>query len=452
MAGAIGGDPDTAASFDGSTGWVSVPDAAVLDTEDSFTIEAWIRRGAISTASTQVVVSKQDGSWVLLVDEGNHLVLRRSRVADVASSTATIDDTTTWHHVAVTKNGASVHLYLDGSDVTGAISDSTMVDNGQPMAIGQSAGSSFFNGSIDEVAVYDAVLTASQVAAHSAAGAGSGTTTPPPTNPPPAAAPLVAATDDCREQATSDLLVGGALAAVLPLGDEQYENGTLGEFRASYDPSWGRVKTISRPVPGNHEYNTSGAAGYFDYFDGGGATNGLAGPRGKGWYSFDVGTWHLVALNSNCDAVGGCTSTSAQVKWLRSDLAAHPNRCTLAYWHHPRYNSGFTGNATNMSAIWTVLQKAGAELVLNGHSHGYERFAPMDAGGKANATSGMREIVVGTGGEDHHSIGTVQANSQVRDFSTFGVLQLTLGDGRFDWRFAPISGSSFSDAGGQACH
>jgi hypothetical protein len=470
VTGAIAGDPDTAASFDGSTGWVSAPDAAALDLGDRFSAEAWIRRGAISTASTQVVASKQDGAWVMLVDQANHLVLRRSRVGDVAVSTAAITDTTSWHHVAVTKNGASVHLYIDGADVTGTVDNTTMVDNALPLSIGQSSGGAFFNGRIDEVAVYGAVLTPAQVAAHRSAGA-AGASPPPPPPPPPSGDPVIAAAGDiacnpldaefnnglgiasaCRQQATSDLLVGGGLAAVLPLGDEQYDDATLAEFRAAYDPSWGRVKAISRPVPGNHEYRTSGAAGYFDYFNGSGVSSGTAGTRGKGYYSFDVGTWHLIALNSNCDSVGGCTSKSNQVKWLRSDLAAHPNTCTLAYWHHPRYNSGFNGNATNMSAIWSVLYGAGVELVLNGHSHGYERFAPMDSGGNANFAGGVREMVIGSGGEDHHALGTIQANSQVRNYSTFGVLRLTLGSGRFDWRFVAEAGASFTDAGGQACH
>src|SRR4051812_4990029 len=301
VAGGIVGDADTAASFDGATGWVSAPDTAALDLGDRFSAEAWIRRDAISTASTQVVASKQDGSWVMLVDQANHLVLRRSRVADVAVSTATIADTTKWHHVAVTKNGSSVHLYVDGADVTGTVDNTTMADNTQPLSIGQSSGGAFFDGSIDEVAVYGSVLTAAQVAAHRNAGIGSATPPPPP---PPTTDPVIAAAGDiacnpldtefnggfgiataCRQRATSDLLVGGGLAAVLPLGDEQYDDATLAEFRAAYDPSWGRVKAISRPVPGNHEYRTAGAAGYFDYFNGSGASSGIAGPRGKGYYS-----------------------------------------------------------------------------------------------------------------------------------------------------------------------
>jgi hypothetical protein len=365
-----------------------------------------------------------------------------------------------------------VHLYLDGADVTpaGATAAETMANNTLPLSIGQSSGGSFFRGAIDEVAVYGSVLTAAQVKSRFDAGTTAGTPLPPPPPPPTTTDPVIGAAGDiacnplipefngglgvsyaCRQKATSDLLVGAGLSAVLALGDDQYDNATLAEFKASYDPSWGRVKSITRPVPGNHEYQTTGAAGYFDYFNGQGATSGAAGSRGQGWYSFDVGTWHLIAVNSNCDSVGGCSSASAQYKWLKADLAAHPNRCTLAYWHHPRFNSGWNGNATNMSAIWSALYGAGVEIVLNGHSHGYERFAPQDANGAANA-NGVREFVVGSGGEDHHSLIQLQRNSQVRDYSTFGVLRLTLKAGSFTWRFMPEAGAGFTDSGSQSCH
>jgi hypothetical protein len=252
----------------------------------------------------------------------------------------------------------------------------------------------------------------------------------------------------CHQRAVSNLLVGRDLAAFLPLGDTQYEDGALAKFRASYALSYGRVKAISRPVVGNHEYLTPGAAGYFDYF------GSSAGARGNGWYSYDLGEWHLVALNSMCGQVGGCGPDSPQGRWLKADLAAHPNACTLAYWHHPRFSSGKHGSSASMAPLWQALYQAGAEIVLNGHDHTYERFAPQDPAGAADPARGIREFVVGTGGSNHYAFTKPAgiANSQVRDADTFGVLELTLGHGGYRWRFLPSSGGTFADSGSGICH
>jgi hypothetical protein len=255
--------------------------------------------------------------------------------------------------------------------------------------------------------------------------------------------------DRCRQRATSDLLVGAGLAAVLPLGDIQYNSASLSNIMAVYDPTWGRVKSISRPIIGNHE---SSGTGYFDYFNGVGVADGPAGPRGKGWYSFDVGTWHLVALNSNCTRVG-CTAGSEQETWLRADLAAHPTSCTLAYWHHPRYSSGHDGDNTFMQPLWEALDDAGAEIVLSGHSHDYERVAPVDRNGTVNQADGIRQFVVGTGGA--FFTGGLESRitqSEVAQGDTFGVLFLTLHPTSYDWRFVPEAGKTFADSGSGACH
>jgi acid phosphatase type 7 len=252
----------------------------------------------------------------------------------------------------------------------------------------------------------------------------------------------------CRQRATSDLLVGRGLAAVLPVGDIQYDSPTAANLKAVYDPTWGRVKSISHPVLGNHD---GAGASYFDYFNGPGAANGPAGPRGRGYYSFDVGTWHIVALNSNCATVS-CGAGSIQERWLRADLAAHPAACTLAFWHHPRYSSGHDGSHVTLGAFWTALYQAGAELVLSGHSHDYERFAPKDAHGKVSPT-GIRQFVVGTGGAFMTGIGTSRvAGSQAIQNTTFGVLQLTLHPFSYDWRFVPIAGQRWTDSGSGQCH
>ncbi len=250
----------------------------------------------------------------------------------------------------------------------------------------------------------------------------------------------------CRQKYVSDLLVNKGLAAVLPLGDTQYKTGELADFRLSYDPSWGRVLSITRPSVGNHEYGTPGARGYFDYF------GTKAGKRGVGYYSYDIGRWHLIALNAQCGYVS-CAAGSAQLKWLAADLAAHPNTCTLAYWHQPRFSSGHHGSNRAYDAFWRTLYSAGADIVLNGHDHDYERFAPQNPSGEADAARGIREFVVGTGGNGHYDFrASPAANSQVRNNTTFGVLKLTLRPTSYDWAFVPEAGKSFRDSGTGRCH
>jgi acid phosphatase type 7 len=271
--------------------------------------------------------------------------------------------------------------------------------------------------------------------------------------PVPAQATLVAAGDiaSCGSQgdeATAALLagIGGTVA---PLGDNVYMSGTAAEFRDCYEPSWGRYRMRTRPAVGNHEYSTSGAAPYYAYF------GPAAGAAGQGYYSYDLGAWHVVVLNSNCGAVS-CAPGSAQERWLRADLAAHPAACTLAYWHHPRFNSGTShgGDATEaqVKPFWDALYEHGAELVLNGHEHVYERFAPQTPDGAADAVRGVRQFTVGTGGKSAGTLGTRRANSEVGDASTYGVLRLTLTDGGYDWQFVPIAGGAFTDAGTGSCH
>jgi acid phosphatase type 7 len=267
--------------------------------------------------------------------------------------------------------------------------------------------------------------------------------------------------DRCHQRYTSDLLVNAGLAAVLPLGDNQYHTASLSDFASSYDPSWGRVKPISHPVAGNHEYAPNGppqARGYYDYFNGAGVSSGPAGERGSGYYSFDVGDWHLIALNSNCASISrgsaahGCALGSPQERWLVADLAAHPTTCTLAYWHHPRFSSGYDRNNLFMQDIWQDLYGAGVDVALVGHSHDYERFAPQDASGKLDRAAGIRQFVVGTGGAFFTGLNGAEPNSEVRQNHTYGVLSLTLHPTGYDWRFVPEAGKTFSDAGTGLCH
>jgi hypothetical protein len=259
----------------------------------------------------------------------------------------------------------------------------------------------------------------------------------------------------CRQKYTSNLLVNAGLAAVLPLGDIQYYCGGYQAFLQSYDPSWGRLKSISRPVVGNHEYLTAGgtgctidndgAAGYFQYF------GAAAGNPSQGYYSYDIGTWHLIALNSNCGHAGGCSSSTPQGQWLAADLAAHSNYCTLAYWHIPLFSSGGRA-ASNTRSIWRTLYEHDVDVVLAGHDHIYERFAPQTADGVLDTARGIREFIVGSGGANHTSITVVAANSEVRNSDTYGVLKLTLHPTSYDWEFVPEVGKTFTDSGTANCH
>jgi len=257
----------------------------------------------------------------------------------------------------------------------------------------------------------------------------------------------------CHQKNTSDLLVNAGLSGVLAVGDVQYWCDGAGAFSKSYGPTWGRVKSITHPTTGNHEYYTSGGTdcdtsgkgeGYFTYF---GAS---AGDPAKGYYSFDVGSWHLVALNSSCSKVGGCGVGSPQEQWLKADLAAHPTACTLAYWHHSRFSSKTPGTMTQ--ALWQDLYDAGAELALTGHVHNYERLAPQDPNGVYDPAAGIREIVVGTGGKSLEGFPTtLNPNSEVRG-RTFGILRLTLHARSYDWQFVPEAGKTFTDSGSTFCH
>jgi acid phosphatase type 7 len=262
---------------------------------------------------------------------------------------------------------------------------------------------------------------------------------------------------ECRQRATSNLLVGRRLAAVLALGDNQYACGGYAAFLSGFDPSWGRVKSLIRPILGNHEYRKgtlpSGTdcdpaqrpTGHFRYF------GAAAGDPATGWYSFNIGAWHLVALNSNCADVGGCGRGSAQESWLRADLARHRNRCTLAFMHHPRFSSSFDqAKNVELDAFWRALYAARADVVLVGHDHVYERFAPQDPNGRP-ALNGLRQFIVGSGGFNHHPFLTVQPNSQVRNSDTFGVLLLTLRETSYSWRFVPEAGATFTDSGSDSC-
>jgi hypothetical protein len=256
----------------------------------------------------------------------------------------------------------------------------------------------------------------------------------------------IAACDSSGDEATADLL-DGIPGTVYTLGDNVYNSGTAAEFAGCYDPSWGRHKARTMPIVGNHEYETGDASGYFDYF------GAAAGDPSEGYYSYDLGAWHIVALNSMCENVGGCDASSPMVDWLEKDLADHSGAsCTLALWHHPVFSSGSEhGSDPKMIPSWDVLYAAGADVVLSGHDHDYERFAPQTSSGEA-AAGGIREFVVGTGGKSHYTISNPIANSEVHNDDTNGVLKLTLHDSSYEWEFVPEAGRTFNDSGSDTCH
>jgi hypothetical protein len=265
------------------------------------------------------------------------------------------------------------------------------------------------------------------------------------------AAILVGAGDiaDCKDlsgaEATAKLLdkIPGTVMAV---GDLAYPDGSKENFEC-YDKTWGRAKSRTRPAPGNHEFHSAGATPYFDYF------GAAAGDPKTGYYSYELGKWHIIVLNSECKDVGGCEAGSPEEKWLRADLAAHPVACTLAYWHKPLFSSGGAhGNELTVKPLFQALYEANADVVVGGHDHDYERFAPQTPDGTADPERGIREFVVGTGGKNHRPFGEAKPNSELREATAFGVLKLTLKPNSYEWQIIPEEGKSFTDSGSGNCH
>ena len=271
---------------------------------------------------------------------------------------------------------------------------------------------------------------------------------PPP--PPPGSSEIFVGVGDIADcssgddEATADLL-DNIPGTVFTAGDNAYPDGTDTDFSQCYEPSWGRHKARTRPSPGNHDYHTSGAAPYYGYY------GSNAGPAGVGYYSYDLGDWHIISLNSNISMTAG----SPQEAWLRSDLAASSKQCTLAYWHHPRFSSGSHGSSTSSQPLWQALYDAGADVVVVGHDHNYQRFAPMTPTGALDAARGIREFVAGMGGKSHYTFSTPIANTEAYNTTVSGVLKLTLsgnGSNTYAWEFVPVAGQTYTDSGTDWCH
>ena len=258
----------------------------------------------------------------------------------------------------------------------------------------------------------------------------------------------IASCDDLAGAEATAKLIDQISGTVFAAGDLAYPDGSDEQFANCYGPTWGRFKERTRPAPGNHEYHRTGASGYVRYF------GAAAGDPDKEFYSYDLGSWHILALNSECAEAGGCDAQSPQGQWLRNDLRQHAGVCTLAYFHKPLFSSGAKhGNDPEMLPLWQALYKGRADVVINGHDHSYERFAPQDPEGKPDPQYGIREFVVGTGGKNsHRSFATPKPNSEVRNADTFGVLKLTLHPHDYEWQFVAEAGKTFTDSGSTNCH
>ena len=258
----------------------------------------------------------------------------------------------------------------------------------------------------------------------------------------------IASCEESGDEQTAKLvqtMLEKTAATVAALGDLVYPTGKLETYKNCYGPNWGQFLKQTKAAIGNHDYAGGTSQGYAAYF------GAAAGPNPEHYYSYNLGKWHVIVLNSNCWAVGGCETGSKQYKWLQADLEKNPNDCTLAYWHHPRFSSALHGNNNFMQDVWALLANSGVELVLNGHDHDYERFAPLNANGKPSE-KGTREFVVGTGGKNEYPFLITKAGSQIRKTNVFGVLELKLKTSSYDWRFVPVAGKTFTDAGSTHCH
>lgn len=255
---------------------------------------------------------------------------------------------------------------------------------------------------------------------------------------------------DPRGALATAKLIEKIQGTVFTLGDMVYDAANLAQFQNCYGTSWGKFRERTRPALGNHEYREPHAMAYFQYW------GAQAGPPGKGYYSYELGAWHVVVLNTNCEApgMGGCAAGSPQELWLRQDLQEHRGSCIVAYGHHPLFSSGiFRSHAVHpeLKRLWEDLYAAHADLILAGHEHSYERFGPQDPDGRADPQHGIREIVVGTGGRSHYPLGRVLPNSEVQNFDTYGVLKLSLSPQGYTWEFIPEEGKSFHDSGAGVC-
>ena len=522
-AGALAADSNTAANFNGSTGYVKVTDKPALSFTSAMTAEAWL--SPRTTAGSQTIIRKSSQYLFRVVDG---MLVGRVWIGGKTYEawSGPVVTAGRFQHVAMTYDGLALRVFRNGVQVASSVVSGTL--GASTMSVYLGASDPYYDwvdGSLDEVAVYSTALAPQTLTSHYRVGAaidGSGPEDLTALGAPTAigltwpavldatgyrvyqrdadgtwpAAPratttttsyqatgltdgqryafrvtaVVAGTESrpsvIREATPVDdvLLTAGDIAhnsmrseltatlldrnggSVMTLGDNAYPDGSAADFASYYAPTWGRHLWRTRGVIGNHEYNVDNGTPYWDYF------GAAAGPRGLGYYSYDLAGWHVIVLNSNCWYVGGCGAMSPQMQWLLSDLQASTARCTIAAWHHPLFSSGYpNGVDATMREPWQVLMSYGVEVVLTGHDHAYERFAPQDAYGVATPT-GIREFIVGTGGASLYPTSTILPNSQVRSIDTRGILRLDLDPDAYSWRFIPVDGGTATDSGTDTCH
>ena len=523
--GAISGDANKAAGFNGTTSYARVANSAGLNPTSAITLEGWV--SPVSATASQTLIRK-DAQYMLRIV--NSTVMARLWWSDGTytefASPAVISGGD-YQHLAVTYDGSTARLFRNGVEVASRTVAKTIRTGTGTLYLGTAGGYDSLNGQLDEVALYGSAVPAATLSKHYRTGAsialrgpqelngvgapqsvglrwdavpgaseyrvyrqeadGSWLSTPSsvvtgaPTyvdrsvtdgttlryrvtavednaeSPPspvatvtPTSSVLLAAGDIADFTMHSDLtarLLDRLDGVVAPVGDTAYEDGAPSEFANYYEPTWGRHKWRTRPAVGDHEYGTPGATGYFDYF------GEAAGPRGRGYYSYDLNGWHVIVLNSNCDKVAGCEAGSPQEQWLRADLAAANAGCTVAMWGDPMFTSSSVHtNDPSYVDFWRALYDHNVELVLNGDDHAYERFAPQRPDGRLDQARGIRQFTVGTGGRVLYGTGSLQPNSEVRNTETFGVLELSLSADSYTWRFVPQEGKTFTDTGTESCH
>jgi hypothetical protein len=371
-------------------------------------------------------------------------------LAQPASGDALDDTTPSFSGIAGTALGDRATVTVNvhaGSDTSGALAQTLTSTRNGDASFSAEAAAALAPGTYTAIATQtDHAGNVGSSSANTFVVNEGGTSTPP--------APTIVSAGDIAgcggttsgEFQTAALIEGQPNATVLSLGDHAYPNGTPAEFANCYGPSWGRFKDRTRPIPGGHEYNTPGAAGYYGYF------GAAAGDPSKGWYSYDLGEWHIVALNAVCDKVG-CEAGSEQEQWLRQDLADHPTACTMALLHEPRFSSGAVhGGTTDMEPFWEALYEHGAEVVLSGDDHLYERFLPQTPYGDLDTATGITQFVVGSGGFYLYDFAPTEPNSSYRLNTTYGVIKMTLESDGYSWKYLRTDGAPTTDSGSAGCH
>lgn len=385
-------------------------------------------------------IASIDSGGMVLARAAGSATIRVSAKGETASA-AVLVVVDSGHTLTIAPSALS--LYVNGGEQLSV----TLKDrNGKTLSVTpQWASSNTAVATVDGRGFVTAVKTGSatiQVTARGLVAAAAVTVSPAPASVVLVGAGDIATCTGSGDEATADLL-DGIPGTVFTAGDNAYNDGSPAEYATCYAPSWGRHKSRTKPALGNHEYQTPNAAGYFGYFG-----TAMGGGPTTGYYSYNWGAWHIVVLNSNIAMTAG----SAQETWLRADLAAHPATCTLAIWHHPRFSSGDHGSSAAPQPLWQALYDAGADVVVSGHDHTYERFAPQTPDGQVDNARGIRQFVVGTGGAGLHPFNHPAPNSQVKNNTAHGVLKLTLYGDRYDWKFVPVAGSTFTDSGTATCH